>query len=449
MRSEWPIVSISSVCTIFDGPHATPKKTATGPVFLGISNLNSGRLNLSSTEFLSEDEFVKWTKRVTPQEGDVVFSYETRLGQAAIVPAGLRCCLGRRMALMRVNLSVAVPEFVLYTFLGPEFQDVIRQRTIHGSTVDRIPLTEFGNFPIRIPPLQVQLEVVGILKAIDDRIALLRETNDTFEAITNAIFKSWFVDFDPVRAKQEGRAPEGMDEATAALFPDGFDESERGAVPTGWQWKTLGSICMESRGAIQTGPFGSQLHASDYVEIGIPVVMPQDLAGRRVQVEKIARIGIEDALRLARHWLRAGDIVFSRRGDVGRHALIGVRETGWLCGTGCLLVRPGESWPSATFLSLALDRTDSKEWLLRHAVGATMPNLNTGILSAVPIMRPDDRVLRAFDSIVSAFDERLSHGHAHIRTLVELRDTLLPRLISGQLRLPDDVELVEQLNTGT
>lgn len=443
MSSEWPIVTVSSICTIFDGPHATPKKTGTGPVFLGISNLSSGRLDFSSTEFLSEDDFIKWTKRVTPREGDVVFSYETRLGQAAIVPAGLRCCLGRRMALMRVNPTVAIPEFVLYAFLSPEFQDVIRQRTIHGSTVDRIPLIEFGNFPIRIPPLHVQREVVGILKAVDDRIALLRETNATLESVAQAVFKSWFVDFDPVRAKQKGQVPEGMDEATAALFPESFDESKFGQVPKGWHAATLGSICAESGGAIQTGPFGSQLHASDYRDVGIPVVMPQDLAGRRVQVHKIARVGEADARRLIRHQLQRGDIVFSRRGDVGRHALVGEREVGWLCGTGCLLVRPGQTWPSFTYLSLALDCAVAKEWLLRHAVGATMPNLNTGILSAVPIMRPDDRTLHAFDAIIRALDERISHGHSHIRTLVDLRDTLLPRLISGQLRLSHSLELMK------
>jgi type I restriction enzyme S subunit len=281
------------------------------------------------------------------------------------------------------------------------------------------------------------------LGALDGRIALLRETNASLEAIAQALFKSWFVDFDPVRAKHEGRMPEGMDEATAGLFPESFEESEFGAVPRGWRTVTLGSICVENGGAIQTGPFGSQLHASDYRNAGTPVVMPQDLAGRRVQVDKIARIGDADASRLIRHQLQSGDIVFSRRGDVGRHALVGEREVGWLCGTGCLLVRPGQSWPSSTYLSLALDRAVAKEWLLRHAVGATMPNLNTGILSAVPIMRPDDRILHAFDGIVCALDERISRGHASIRTLVELRDTLLPRLISGQLRMSDGFELMK------
>ena len=146
MQSEWPLRSIGSAAQIFDGPHATPQKTLEGPVFLGIGSLNRGQLDLSTTEHLSEADFVKWTKRVEPGEGDVVFSYETRLGQAAIIPSGLRCCLGRRMALVRTDRSVLLPRYFLYFFLSDEFQALLKARTIHGSTVDRLPLTDFPQF---------------------------------------------------------------------------------------------------------------------------------------------------------------------------------------------------------------------------------------------------------------------------------------------------------------
>src|SRR5436309_14108514 len=101
MAADWRLTSVGEVCEVFDGPHATAKKTATGPVFLGISSLEKGRINLSESEHLSEEDFKKWTRRVTPQAGDVVFSYEARLGEAAVIPEGLRCCLGRRMGLLR------------------------------------------------------------------------------------------------------------------------------------------------------------------------------------------------------------------------------------------------------------------------------------------------------------------------------------------------------------
>src|SRR5438105_4002952 len=127
---DWQTVRLGSVCAgIYDGPHATPKKTDEGPVFLGIGNLSDGRLNLSEVEHLSEEDFVAWTRRFAPRPGDVVFSYETKLGEAALIPAGLRCCLGRRMGLLRVKRAEADPRFLLYAYIGPEFQETIRART--------------------------------------------------------------------------------------------------------------------------------------------------------------------------------------------------------------------------------------------------------------------------------------------------------------------------------
>jgi type I restriction enzyme S subunit len=171
--------------------------------------------------------------------------------------------------------------------------------------------------------------------------------------------------------------------------------------------------------------------------------MPKDIVGRRVDANSTARIGLEDAERLSRHQLQVGDIVFSRRGDVEKHALIGEEERGWLCGTGCLLVRPGAQWNSPGYLSRSLGLPRTKQWLTQHAVGATMPNINTGILSAVPVLLPQSEVRLTFERITGVLDERISENIATAQTLVILRDTLLPRLISGQLRLPEAEALLE------
>ena len=195
-------VALGELVEIYDGPHATPKKTDAGPIFLGISNLASGRLDLGKTEHLSEEDYKRWTQRVTPEPGDTVFSYETRLGEAAHIPTGLRCCLGRRMGLLRPKDRRIDARFLLYAFLGERFQEVLRSRTIHGSTVNRIPLTEMGSFPIAIPTdLSEQRAIAHILGTLDDKIELNRRMNETLEAMTRALFKSWFVDFDPVHAK--------------------------------------------------------------------------------------------------------------------------------------------------------------------------------------------------------------------------------------------------------
>ena len=169
---------------------------------------------------------------------------------------------------------------------------------------------------------------------------------------------------------------------------------------------TLGAICAAQGGAIQTGPFGSQLHTSDYTEVGIPVVMPTNIGDGGISEEGVARIGQSDVERLSQHKLQRGDIVFSRRGDVTKNALVGEREVGWLCGTGCLKVRLGKtSIANPHFISHCLRLPETKEWLIRHAVGATMPNLNTGILASVPVSLPPLAAQNWIAELLGSLDE--------------------------------------------
>ncbi len=252
MTGEWRTCRLGDLVDIFDGPHATPPKAPSGPVFLGISNLVGGRVNLLNAEHLSEADFLRWTRRVTPQSGDVVFSYETQLGEAAVVPQGLRCCLGRRMGLLRPRNNAVDPRFLLYAYLGDEFQETLRQRTVRGSTVDRIPLLEMAEFPIRVPGFLEQRAIAHILGTLDNKIELNRQMNATLEAIVRALFKSCFIDFDPVRAKAEGRDP-GLPKPVADLFPDSFEDSELGEIPSGWSVQRWGDLVTLEYGRGLTG----------------------------------------------------------------------------------------------------------------------------------------------------------------------------------------------------
>ncbi|MFC1997579.1 restriction endonuclease subunit S, partial [Chloroflexota bacterium] len=162
---------LGDIAEIFDGPHATPKKIDDGPWYLSISSLIDGRLDLSLSAHISKNDYKIWTKRVIPKAGDIVFSYETRIGQAAIISDEMQCALGRRMGLLRLNKEMIDPEYAIYAYLGPEFQETIRIHTIHGSTVNRILLTEMGKFPIMIPPFPEQRKIAAILSTWDKAIA--------------------------------------------------------------------------------------------------------------------------------------------------------------------------------------------------------------------------------------------------------------------------------------
>lgn len=144
-------VPLGDIADVFDGPHATPKKTSEGAWFLSISSLNKGHLVLGHSACVSEEDYRRWTRRVAPRSGDVLFSYETRLGEAALMPSGIRACLGRRMALLRPRTGRVGPQTLLCAFLADEFQETIQRRAVRGATVDRIPLKDLPTWPIEVP----------------------------------------------------------------------------------------------------------------------------------------------------------------------------------------------------------------------------------------------------------------------------------------------------------
>jgi type I restriction enzyme S subunit len=179
--------SIGDVADIFDGPHATPRKTIEGPWFLSISSLKRGRLDLSESAQISEEDFTRWTRRVTPGVGDLLFSYETRLGEAALMPPDIRACLGRRMALMRPRQGCVDSIFFLYSYLRIEFQETIRRRTIHGATVDRIPLVELPSWRIRILDSDEHRPLANLLSALHNKMVLSQRENDTLRELRDTL----------------------------------------------------------------------------------------------------------------------------------------------------------------------------------------------------------------------------------------------------------------------
>ena len=187
-----------------------------------------------------------------------------------------------------------------------------------------------------------------------------------------------------------------------------------------WQQVKLGDIASN----IQTGPFGSQLHQSDYSEIGTPVVMPKDLVDGKISEQSIARVEPSHVKRLAKHKIQNGDILYSRRGDVGRCAYAGKEESGWLCGTGCLRVTIDESHAFPKFIFYQLQTSQSVGWVEKHAVGSTMLNLNTSILSNVPVSLPPIEVQRKIADVLSAYDDLIENNRKQIKLLEEAAQRL-------------------------
>jgi type I restriction enzyme S subunit len=193
---------------------------------------------------------------------------------------------------------------------------------------------------------------------------------------------------------------------------------------TNWPVTSLKELCSDGDASIQTGPFGSALHASDYIADGTPCIMPQDIRDGRLVVENVARISDDDHKRLSRYQLRVGDIIYPRRGDISKRALIGKREAGWICGTGCLRIRPNQTKVSPDYLAFYLSHSAICEWLEGNAVGATMPHLNTGLIGSISVTLPPSSEQREIAAILGALDDKIELNRKTAATLEEMARTL-------------------------
>ncbi len=187
-NAGWRKTTLGAIADVFDGPHATPKKTESGPWYLSISSLVNGRFNLADSAHLEFDQYSAWTRRVTPCVGDTMFSYETRLGQAAYWDRDEPAALGRRMGLLRPKELEVYPRFLTVAYLSPEFQSLIRAKTVFGATVDRIPVANMPNWPISIPVVSEQRRIVAIL---DEFNALTTDLSTHLHAELNARRKQY------------------------------------------------------------------------------------------------------------------------------------------------------------------------------------------------------------------------------------------------------------------
>ena len=422
--SEWKEYKVSDLCHgIYDGPHATPEKTNHGPIFLGISNLCSGRIDLSDVDHLSEESFKKWTRRITPQANDVVFSYETRLGEAALIPDGLRCCLGRRMALMRPNLEKVDPQFLLYVYLSPAFQETITARTIYGSTVNRIALIEFPLYPIKVPSLKIQKSISSILYNIDAKIDNLRRQNETLEEIARSIFKHWFIDFEFPNADGKPYKSSG-----GAMV-----RSDLGDIPEGWRVATLNdclSLIIDYRGKTP-----KKLDC-DWSMEGIPALSAKNIKNGKILVEQLVHFADEA---LYQKWmkdeLQKGDILLTSEAPLGEVYYL-ASDNKYILSQRLFSLRTKKEFSSA-YLYFWLRSPEGQNLINRRATGSTVQGIRQSELRNVEVIIPKGEILENASDLWMSILEKIEANYQAINIIIQTRDALLPKLMSGQLRVKE------------
>ncbi len=300
-----------------------------------------------------------------------------------------------------------------------------------NTTVQKtLNLKDVRQLPIPLPPKSVIEDISSIADSLIQRIALLRETNATLEAIAQAMFKSWFVDFDPVHAKQQGRAPEGMSEATAALFPDSFEESELGLIPRGWKASTMDEVSIVSIGKTPPRKEPQWFSEND----------------KDVRWVSIRDMGISGAfISQTSEYLTAESIErFNVRQVPNNTALLSFKMT-----IGRVALTDGEMTTNEAIAHFKLNEQSplTSEYIYLHlkqfdyatlsSTSSIADAVNSKTVKAIPILVPNAVVVQAFQDAVRPIFERIKLIQQQAQTLATLRDTLLPRLISGQLRLPE------------
>ena len=331
---------------------------------------------------------------------------------------------------LRIDATLADPEFVYWCLQSLYLSGVIETYQVQHTGIARFQFTKFADsLEINLPPIGDQIKISAFLGSIENRISLLRETNATLEAIAQALFKSWFVDFDPVRAKAEGLEPEGMDAATAALFPDSFEESELGLVPRGWGGGVLGDVGETARKQIQPNSM-----TVDTLYVGLEHLPRQSLG--------LGSWGNAERLESAKSCFEKGDILFGKLRPYFHKVVIA--PFAGVCSTD-ILVCKSKLTSYYGFVAMHLFSTELVAYADRLSNGAKMPRVNWKDLSDYALTIPPVELAAAFsDAVQPMFDQITANVH-QAQTLTQLRDTLLPRLISGQLRLPEAEVMVEEI----
>lgn len=391
MKYERKKVPISSLCVgIYDGPHATPPKSDSGAVFLGISNFSNGRLDLSNIRYISEDDLPQWTKRVTPKAHDIVFSYEATLNLYAIIPDGFYGCLGRRMALMRPDERKVDYRFLYCYMFSAEWREEIERYKVNGSTVDRIPLVSFPSFTVNLPDMATQRYIAGILSELDDKIEINNKINDNLYSQAKAIFAERFINIE--------------------------------SLPDGWQKGNLLDIADYLNG------LAMQKFRPLDGEVGLPVLKIKELRqGSCDASSELCSPSIKPE-----YIIHDGDVIFSWSGSL----LVDI-WCGGTCGLNQHLFKVSSEIYGKWFYYFWTAHHLERFTAIAADKATTMGHIKRGELAKAEVLIPSDEDYKEISSLMNPIFNIIVANRIEARKLAELRDGLLRKLMSGEIDISE------------
>ena len=433
MRGEWQAMTLRAAnVTLIDCDHRTPPAAEDGYPYVAIPQMRGGRIELNDARRISHEHYLEWTRKAKPSSNDVILSRRCNPGETAVAPLGAELALGQNLVLLHADGTKVYPPFLRWLVRGPDWWEQIGKFNNVGAVFDSLKCADVPKFELRIPPLDEQRAIAHILGTLDDKIEINRRMNETLEAMARTLFKSWFVDFDPVRAKAEGRDP-GLPKSIADLFPARLVDSDLGEIPEGWE---IGSI-LEHAQLLSGGT--PRTDYPEYWDGPIAWASAKDVSQSSglflVNTERsITKRGLdESATPVVPAFCSA---VVARGATTGRMVLFG-REMAM--NQTCYALETTNKTPFALYCRLRQEI----DALVHAAHGSVFDTITTSTFASSRIVLPPHPALEAFEKKAEPAFQRALRSIFDSRHLSELLDSLLPKLISGDLRVNEAERFIE------
>lgn len=445
MADEWGRMTLRAAnVTLIDCDHRTPPAAEDGYPYVTIPQMRGGRIELAGARRISHEHYVEWTRKAKPSTNDVVLSRRCNPGETAVAPPGAQFALGQNLVLLRADGTKIYPPFLRWLVRGPDWWEQVGKFNNVGAVFDSLRCVDVPKFELPIPPLPNQRAIAHILDTLDDKVELNRCMSEALDAMARALFKSWFVGFAPARDKAEGRKA-ASPERVAHLFPSRLVDTELGPVPEGWRVARLDECVAVVRGLSYKG---AGLGAA---EDGVPMHNLNSIfEGGGYKSDGLKYYTGEYK---GKHIARAGDLLVANTEQGHDRLLIGYaaivpnrfgEES--LFSHHLYRVRPKEgSGLTADYIGHLLNTTVMHDRVSGYANGTTVNMLPIDALQMPLIALPPPALVMAFDAIAQPARRRQEELFEESRTLAALRDSLLPKIVSGELRIKDAERFMERM----
>ncbi|MBZ9810721.1 restriction endonuclease subunit S [Mesorhizobium sp. ESP-6-2] len=432
--SEWPIRSLRDAGVILiDCVHATPKAQDDGYPYVAIPQMKNGHIDFTEARRISQADLHEWTKKARPQKYDVVLSRRTNPGVIAVDRSGMDFALGQNLVLLRADGKTVLPQFLRWLATGPYWWEQIGKFMNVGAVFDSLRCADVPQFELPIPPKDEQRAISALLDDLDDKIELNRRTNETLEAMAQAIFHDWFVDFGPTSRKIDGATDpveimgglvNDPDRARqmADLFPTRMDDG----VPRGWAEKPIGDLADVAGGSTPSTA------SPEYWDRGHHLwATPKDLSRldgmflfdteRRITDRGLAKIGSGLSPK--------GTVLLSSRAPIG---YLAIADKPTAVNQGFIALRPTQSMPTSLALCWCRENMDL---IKSHANGSTFQEISKKNFRPLPVVVGGKAITAEFDNMIAPLFALIRTRSQEAGTLAAIRGLLLPKLMSGEIRL--------------